>query len=89
MFTNKLVEVPRLGGEQIYMSRIIASWRNKGGDVIDRRRGKTSFYRWCTEVLGISDSDTHDMITLATNGKLELEVLTKHFLNENKGETSE
>ena len=83
MFENRLIEVPRFGGEKIYASRIIASWLNKGGTISGRRRQSTAFYRWC-ESLGIADSDIQHMITFAENGKLELEYLAAQFLKNEK-----
>lgn len=88
MFENRRIKVGRLGGEEIYMSRIIASWLNKGGIIDDRRWGTTKFAKWC-RALEISEEDIHDMVMLVTNGKLELEIMARAFLKEEKGETSE
>lgn len=82
MFDNKIVKVPALGGEEIHMSRIIASWTNVGGQIITRRWAKTPFANWCAG-LGLDPDVIQEMVYLATNGKLELEDSARKFI-ENK-----
>jgi hypothetical protein len=83
MFENRLIEVPALGGDKVYASRIIASWVRKGGEIIDYHWGSTQFYRWCLS-LGISDEDIKHMMNHACNGKMELETLAKKFMKSEK-----
>lgn len=79
MFENKLIEIPKLGGEVVHISRIIASWRKKGGKITDVRWATSPFAQWCQD-LGISDDDIQYAINFATNGKLELEEQARIFL---------
>lgn len=62
-----------------YASRYIASWTNVGGkfDYIGRRQ----FIDWCKSI-GVSDEEARRMANLATNGKLELQVYAKRFMEE-------
>lgn len=71
MFENRAIN-------GIYMTRFIASWMNKGGQI---RYGKDrdNFREWLLS-LGLSENDAQDILNLATNGKLELETSAKQFL---------
>lgn len=72
MFTNKQIN------GYIYATRFIASWVRKGGKL---QYGKDidNFYKWLLS-LGLSKEDADDIKFLATNGKLELEISAKEFL---------
>lgn len=72
MFTNKQIN------GYIYATRFIASWVRKGGKL---QYGKDidNFYEWLLS-LGLSKEDADDIKFLATNGKLELEISAKEFL---------
>ena len=66
---------------EIPLSRIVASWRNEGGDIPRRRIQLTQFWKWCTSELEMSESDTWDAVNLAQEGKMELEHSAKEFLS--------
>lgn len=77
MFENKLIEIPELG--EVHISRIIASWRKKGGKITDVKWTISPFAEWCRD-LGISDDDIGYIINFANCGKLELEDNARKFL---------
>ena len=79
MFENRQIKIPKLGNEAVHISRIIASWRKKGGKISDVRWAKSPFADWCRN-LGINDDDIRCIINFATNGKLELEDDARKFL---------
>lgn len=74
MYENKKILIPKLG-EEVHVSRIIASWRNRNGVIF---RG---FRDWLKE-LGLDDYDITYIWNFATNGKLELQDLADKFLTE-------
>lgn len=73
MYENKKVYIPKLG-EEVHVSRIIASWRNRDG-VISR-----GFKDWLKE-LGVDDYDIQYIFYFARNGKLELQDSAEKFLD--------
>lgn len=77
MFENKLIKVGKINAE-VHVSRIIASWRNKGGDT-----HSDEFEEWLYR-LGLSDDDVSYVFHIANNGKLELEMLAKAFMVSNR-----
>lgn len=77
MFENKLIKVGKINAE-VHVSRIIASWRNKGGDTRSEE-----FDQWLHR-LGLSDEDVSYIFHIANNGKLELEFLAKAFMMSNR-----
>ena len=85
MFENKTIE-------GIYISRFIASWQKAGGNC---RKDYGLFKEWLGSLIingrHLTDGEIHDILLIADNGKLELELSAKMFLkkNANKGETSE
>jgi hypothetical protein len=70
MYENKKVYIPKLD-EEVHISRIIASWRNRNGNMF-------GFKSWLKE-LGLDDYDITRVWYLATNGKLELQNLADEF----------
>lgn len=82
MFENKKVFVPYLG-EEIHVSRLIASWLNAGGDTyectLDDEGAPEYAFRVWLQALGIEEEDIRYIYDFATNGKLELEILAKKF----------
>ena len=84
MFENKDIE-------GIYISRFIASWQEAGGNC---RKDYGLFEEWLETLIingrHLTDEEIHDILFIANNGKLELELSAKMFLKKNaKGETSE
>jgi hypothetical protein len=81
MFENKQFE-------GIYYSRFIASWYNVGGKRIhshvDSDKMPNEFVRWLKQIhvndKSMSDDVIYDIVNLATNGKLEIEVNAAHFM---------
>lgn len=69
MFENKQVQ------GYIYYTRFIASYAKEGGNVFN----KDEFTGWLRQ-LGLSDEDVNGIWFLATNGRLELEVNAKLYL---------
>lgn len=69
----------------VHLSRILASWRNEGGEMPDYHDDKSLYWRWCSEILGMLDEDIGHSLELYANGKLELEMSATRFLKENKG----
>lgn len=72
MFENKTVKVGNLG--EVHISRIIASWRNKGGDT-----RSDEFEEWLHE-LNLTADEISDIMLFANNGKLELEMFAREFM---------
>ena len=62
----------------IHYSRYIASWRNAGGRVYGRG---SIFEDWLKQTQELTDDEIHDIIEMATCGKLELETCAKAFLS--------
>ena len=77
MFENRKVYIKALD-EEIYISRIIASWKNGGGMIYGN-----VFKKWL-ESLGINENDVYDIFRFATNGKLELESSAEKYIIGNK-----
>lgn len=63
-----------------FYSRIIASWVNMGGNP---RKNPDGFKKWLRS-LKVPENVINDIYTLATNGKLELEISAKRFMTGNK-----
>ena len=63
----------------IHYSRYIASWHNAGGRVYKYR---SIFEDWLRQTQELTDDEIHDIIEMATNGKLELEMSAKQFLKD-------
>lgn len=78
MFENKLIPLKVGKINAVHVSRIIASWRNKGGDT-----HSDEFEEWLHR-LGLSDDDVSYVFHIANNGKLELEMLAKAFMMSNR-----
>lgn len=74
MYENKMVNGIRL-------SRYIASWLNVGGTIYYDH--ESQWYKWL-ESLGLSEDDIWNATNMALNGKLELEVSAKEFLEKEK-----
>lgn len=82
MLENKKIMVPYIG-EEVCVSRLIASWLNAGGDMYeatfdDEGVLQYSFLVWL-KALGISEDDMYYIWDVADCGKLELELLAKKF----------
>ena len=71
MFENKKFN-------DIHATRYIMSWVRMGGKL---KYGKEieDFEKWLRS-LGLNEDEANDIVLLATNGKLELEVSAKAFL---------
>lgn len=69
-FENKVIN-------GIYATRFIMSWARKGGKF--DWEGYDDFRKWL-ESLGLKTEDIEDIMFLAENGKLELEVSAKNFI---------
>lgn len=69
----------------VHLSRILASWRNERGEMPDYHDDRSLYWRWCSEILKMSDEDIEHSLELYANGKMELEVSAIRFLKENKG----
>lgn len=73
MFENKTVKVGNFG--EAHISRIIASWRNKGGDTHSEE-----FKEWLRNILHLTTDEVADVMHIANNGKLELEMSARQFM---------
>ena len=77
-YENKLIFVPYVN-EQVYVSRILASWVNGlWEEKTEIKRIPNQFFRDWLWMLGISKSDIKYIENFASNGKLELE---DHIMN--------
>lgn len=74
MFENKQIN------GYTYASRFIMSWVRAGGTFGLRGEGYDDFREWLVS-LGLSDEDVEYVVDLAQNGKLELEMSAKKFIN--------
>lgn len=74
MFENRVIN------GYIYETRFIASWIREGGQ-LQYGEDIDNFYKWLLS-LGLSENEAKHIKFLATNGKLELEMSAKKFLNE-------
>ena len=73
MFENKLIN------GYIYATRFIMSWVRSGGTFGKRGEGYNDFRKWL-ESLELKTEDIEDIMFLAQNGKLELEVSAKNYI---------
>ena len=73
MFENK-----RING-YIYATRFIMSWVRSGGKFDKHGEGYDDFRKWL-ESLELKTEDIEDIMFLAQNGKLELEVSAKNYI---------
>ena len=78
MFENKVIE-------GIHISRFIASWQEATGNC---RKEKGLFREWLKSLVingrYLTDGEVHDILFVADNGKLELEMSAKAFIKEKK-----
>ena len=77
MFENKMIR-------GIHISRYIMSWARMGGKLTSTR-GVGGFEKWLKTLVinssKLSDEEIQDIICIADNGKLELELNAKRFLD--------
>ena len=73
MFENKIIN----GCD--YATRFIMSWVRSGGTFSKHGKGYDDFRKWL-ESLELKTEDIEDIMFLAQNGKLELEVSAKKFI---------
>ena len=73
MFENKVIN------GYIYATRFIMSWVRSGGKFDKYGQGYDDFREWL-ESLELKTEDIEDIMFLAQNGKLELEVSAKIFM---------
>lgn len=73
MFENKVID------GYTYATRFIMSWVRSGGKFDKRGEGYGDFRKWL-ESLKLDPEDIKDIMFLAENGKLELEVSAKIFM---------
>ena len=73
MFENKVIN------GYIYATRFIISWVKSGGKFDRHGKGYDDFRKWL-ESLELKTEDIEDIMFLAQNGKLELEVSAKKFI---------
>ena len=74
MFENKAIN------GYTYATRFIMSWVRSGGKFGTHGEGYNDFRKWL-ESLGLKTEDIEDIMFLAQNGKLELEISAKNYLN--------
>lgn len=86
MLENKKINVPAIG-EEIHVSRIIASWFNSAqkpfGWVEPEGVPEDAFWEWLKE-LGVNGEDAHYICRFRDCGKLELEHLVRKFEQEHE-----
>ena len=85
MFENKKIKVPAIGDE-VYATRIIASWCNVGGNIysyftLNGVEEIDAFDEWCHH-LGIEDDDISYLRNIWMTGKLELEMAARRYRKE-------
>ena len=73
MFENKVIN------GYIYATRFIISWVRSGGKLDKHGKGYDDFRAWL-ESLELKTEDIEDIMFLAQNGKLELEVSAKNYI---------
>lgn len=73
MFENKIIN------GYTFATVFIMSWVRSGGNFGNHREGYNDFRNWL-ESLGLKTEDIKDIMFLARNGKLELEVSAKKFI---------
>jgi uncharacterized membrane protein len=78
---NDMFENKQING-YTYATRFIMSWVRVGGTFSKRGEGYKEFEDWL-RILGLSDEDVEYVVNLARNGKLELEVSAKNYMQTN------
>ena len=73
MFENKVID------GYTYATRFIMSWVRSGGKFDKHGKGYDDFRNWL-ESLELKTEDIKDIMFLALNGKLELEVSAKNYM---------
>ena len=73
MFENKVIE------GYTYATRFIMSWVRSGGKFDKSGKGYGDFRKWL-ESLKLDPEDIEDIMLLALNGQLELEVSAKNYM---------
>lgn len=73
MFENKVID------EYTYATRFIMSWVRSGGKFDKSGKGYGDFRKWL-ESLELDPVDIEDIMFLALNGQLELEVSAKNYM---------
>ena len=73
MFENKIIN------GYTYATRFIMSWVRSGGTFGKHGEGYDDFRKWL-ESLELKTEDIEDIMFIAQNGKLELEVSAKKFI---------
>lgn len=73
MFENKVIN------GYTYATRFIMSWVRSGGNFGKHGEGYDDFRNWLKS-LGLKSDDIEDIMFLAQNGKLELEVSAKNYI---------
>ena len=73
MFENKAIN------GYIYATRFIMSWVRSGGTFDKYGQGYDDFREWL-ESLELKTEDIEDIMFLAQNGKLELEVSARNYI---------
>ena len=73
MFENKVIN------GYTYATRFIMSWVRSGGTFGRHGEGYNDFRNWL-ESLELKNEDIKDIMLLAENGKLELEVSAKSYI---------
>ena len=73
MFENKVIN------GYIYATRFIRSWVRSGGKFDKYGQGYDDFREWL-ESLELKTEDIEDIMFLAQNGKLELEVSARNYI---------
>ena len=73
MFENKVIN------GYTYSTRFIMSWVRSGGTFDEHGKGYDDFRNWL-ESLELKTEDIKDIMFLALNGKLELEVSAKNYM---------
>lgn len=73
MFENKVIN------GYIYATRFIMSWVRSGGKLDKYGEGYDDFRKWL-ESLELKTEDIEDIMFLAQNGKLELEVSARNYI---------
>lgn len=64
----------------IHYSRYIESWRRMGGKIFYGGL----FEDWLRETQKLTDEEIRDILLIATNGKMELEMSAKMFMKANQ-----
>ena len=82
MWENKLIK-------GIHITRFVASWVRSGGKLTNRF-GYDEFRQWLESLeineSKLSEEEIYDIMYIAQNGKLELEISAKQFIRNNINE---